>query len=66
MDAKVGAGGGDGVHICTGPARIEGSEPGDILEVRIVDVASRPSANPACKASASLDASQLRSTGLLH
>ncbi len=49
MDAKVGAGGGQGVHICTGPVRIAGAEPGDILEVRIVDVVPRPSANPAYK-----------------
>lgn len=46
MDAKVGAGGGQGVHICTGPVRIKGAEPGDILEVRIIDVAPRPCANP--------------------
>ncbi|WP_287030144.1 acetamidase/formamidase family protein [Pseudomonas sp. UBA6310] len=49
MDAKIGAGGGEGVHICTGPVFIKGAEPGDILEVRIVDVAPRPSANPAFK-----------------
>jgi acetamidase/formamidase len=49
MDAKVGAGGGEGVHVCTGPVFIKGAEPGDILEVRIVDVAPRPSANPAFK-----------------
>jgi acetamidase/formamidase len=49
MDAKVGAGGGEGVHVCTGPVRIKGAEPGDILEVRIIDVAPRPSANPAYK-----------------
>ena len=49
MDAKVGAGGGQGVHICTGPVRVQGAEPGDILEVRIVDVALRPSGNPAFK-----------------
>lgn len=48
MDAKIGAGG-EGVLICTGPGFIEGAEPGDILEARIVDVASRPSANPAFK-----------------
>lgn len=47
MDAKVGAGGGLGVHICTGPIRIRGAEPGDILEVRIVDVVPRPCRNPA-------------------
>mgnify|MGYP003145279026 CR=1 FL=1 len=46
MDAKIGAGGGAGVHICTGPVRIKGAQPGDILEVRIVDVAPRPSGNP--------------------
>lgn len=46
MDAKVGAGGGLGVHICTGPIAVKGAEPGDILEVRIVDVMPRPCANP--------------------
>ena len=46
MDAKVGAGGGLGVHICTGPVHIHGAEVGDVLEVRIVDVVPRPSANP--------------------
>lgn len=46
MDAKIGAGGGAGVHICTGPVRIKGAQPGDILEVRIVDVTPRPSGNP--------------------
>ena len=45
MDAKVGAGGGLGVHICTGPVAVKGAEPGDILEVRIIDVVPRPSAN---------------------
>jgi acetamidase/formamidase len=46
MDAKIGAGGGAGVHICTGPVRIKGAQPGDILEVRIADVTPRPSGNP--------------------
>ena len=46
MDAEVGAGAGAGVHICTGPVRIKGAEPGDVLEVRIVDVTPRPSGNP--------------------
>ncbi len=46
MDAKIGPGGGLGVHICTGPVAIRGAEPGDVLEVRILDVAPRPSANP--------------------
>ena len=48
--ARRGAGEGDGkglgVHICTGPVLVRGAEPGDILEVRIVDVTPRPSANP--------------------
>ena len=44
--AGDGDGGGLGVHICTGPVFVRGAEPGDILEVRILDVAMRPSANP--------------------
>lgn len=46
MDHKLGAGGSLGVHICTGPIAIKGAEPGDILEVRIIDTVMRPSANP--------------------
>jgi acetamidase/formamidase len=49
MDASLhgrGAGEGLGVHICTGPVYMRGAEPGDVLEVRIVDVAPRPCANP--------------------
>lgn len=46
MDAAVGAGGGLGVHICTGPVHVEGAMPGDVLEVRIIDITPRPSANP--------------------
>ena len=45
MDAPIGAGGGLGVHICSGPIGINGAEPGDVLEVRILDVKPRPSAN---------------------
>jgi acetamidase/formamidase len=44
-----GAGEGLGVHICTGPVAVRGAMPGDILEVRIIDVAPRPCANPAYK-----------------
>jgi acetamidase/formamidase len=44
-----GAGEGLGVHICTGPVGVRGAMPGDILEVRIIDVAPRPCANPAYK-----------------
>jgi len=42
----VGAGEGAGVHIMTGPIYVNGAEPGDVLEVEILDVAPRPSANP--------------------
>src|SRR5690349_6316939 len=48
MDASVhgrGPGEGFGVHICTGPVGVRGAEPGDVLEVRIIDVKPRPSAN---------------------
>ncbi|KQP80432.1 acetamidase [Methylobacterium sp. Leaf113] len=48
-ETKFGPGGGLGVHICTGPVAIRGAEPGDVLEVRILDVAPRPCANPAFK-----------------
>ena len=50
VDASLfgrGAGEGLGVHILTGPVYIEGAEPGDVVEVRILDVRPRPSANPA-------------------
>jgi acetamidase/formamidase len=49
MDASLfgrGAGEGLGVHICTGPVAVRGTEPGDVLEVRILDVTPRPCANP--------------------
>jgi acetamidase/formamidase len=52
VDASLhgrGAGEGMGVHIMTGPVLVRGAEPGDILEVRIVDVAPRPCANPEFK-----------------
>jgi acetamidase/formamidase len=47
MDGKRGAGEGYGVHICTGPVYVRGAEPGDVLEVRIIDMKPRPCANPA-------------------
>jgi acetamidase/formamidase len=50
LDASIhgrGAGEGFGVHICTGPVLVRGAEPGDVLEVRILDVAPRPCRNPA-------------------
>lgn len=46
MDAEVGAGAGYGVHILTGPIYMNGAEPGDVIEVQILDTAPRPSANP--------------------
>jgi acetamidase/formamidase len=49
-DASIhgrGSGEGFGVHICTGPVYVDGAEPGDVLEVRIVDVRLRGSGNPA-------------------
>lgn len=47
--AGTGDGGGLGVHICTGPVAVRGAEPGDVLEVRILDVTPRPCANPEFK-----------------
>ena len=41
-----GAGEGFGVHICTGPVYVKNAEPGDVLEIRILDVMPRPAANP--------------------
>jgi acetamidase/formamidase/AraC-like DNA-binding protein len=52
MDASIygrGAGEGFGVHICTGPIAVRGAEPGDVLEVRILDMVPRPSQNPALR-----------------
>jgi acetamidase/formamidase/AraC-like DNA-binding protein len=52
MDASIygrGAGEGFGVHICTGPIAVKGAEPGDVLEVRILDMVPRPSRNPDLK-----------------
>ncbi len=52
MDASIygrGAGEGFGVHICTGPIAVRGAEPGDVLEVRILDIEPRPSGNPDLK-----------------
>jgi acetamidase/formamidase/AraC-like DNA-binding protein len=49
MDASVfgrGAGEGFGVHICTGPVAIKDAQPGDVLEVRILDIVPRPSRHP--------------------
>src|SRR4051794_28184306 len=50
MDASIhgrGAGEGLGVHVCTGPVFVRGAEPGDVLEVRILDVRLRGCRNPA-------------------
>lgn len=48
MDASIygrGAGEGFGVHLCTGPIAVTGAEPGDVIELRILKVTPRPSAN---------------------
>lgn len=50
MDASIfgrGAGEGFGVHICTGPVYVHDAEPGDVLEIRILDVQPRPSCSAA-------------------
>jgi acetamidase/formamidase len=49
LDAPIGAGGGgaEGAHICTGPIYVKDAKPGDVLEVRILDMYPRASANPA-------------------
>lgn len=41
-----GPGEGFGVHICTGPIGIADAKPGDIVEVRILDLGPRPSQHP--------------------
>jgi len=41
-----GSGQGMGVHILTGPIYICGAAPGDVVEVEILEVEPRPSANP--------------------
>ncbi len=46
MDAPNGAGGGLGAHILTGPIAVAGAEPGDVLELRILDMIPRPSGHP--------------------
>jgi acetamidase/formamidase len=46
MQAPNGAGGGQGVHILTGPVAVHGAQHGDVLEVRILDMYARPCANP--------------------
>jgi acetamidase/formamidase len=50
VDGKLlgrGSGEGFGVHICTGPVYVRNAEPGDVIELRIMDVKPRPCANPA-------------------
>jgi acetamidase/formamidase len=42
---EKGEGEGVGVHLLTGPVVVEGAQPGDVLEVRILDVKPRPSCN---------------------
>ena len=40
-----GSGEGFGVHICTGPIAIAGARPGDVVEVKILEITPRPSQN---------------------
>ena len=47
-DASIygrGSGEGFGVHILTGPVAVEGAQPGDVLELRILDLAPRLAAS---------------------
>ena len=47
-DASIygrGSGEGFGVHICTGPIYVKEAQPGDVLEVRILDIAPRLAAS---------------------
>jgi acetamidase/formamidase/AraC-like DNA-binding protein len=47
-DASIygrGSGEGFGVHICTGPIEVRDAKPGDVLEVRILDLAPRLAAS---------------------
>jgi AraC-like DNA-binding protein len=47
-DASIygrGSGEGFGVHICTGPIFVKDAKPGDVLELRILDLAPRLAAN---------------------
>ncbi len=37
---------GPGVHVLTGPVYVCGAEPGDLLEIRILDLKPKPSGNP--------------------
>ena len=48
IDASIygrGSGEGFGVHICTGPVYVTDAQPGDVLAVRILDLAPRLAAN---------------------
>ncbi len=52
IDASIfgrGAGEGFGVHICSGPIAIKDAQPGDVLEVHIIDIEPRASRNPKFK-----------------
>ena len=49
MNASIygrGPGEGFGVHICTGPVAVRGAEPGDVLEIEILEILPRPSNHP--------------------
>jgi len=42
MSMRGAAGGGEGVHILTGPVYVCGAEPGDVLQVEVLDLKPRP------------------------
>lgn len=42
---QIGEGEGVGVHLLTGPVVVEGAQPGDVLELRILDLAPRLAAS---------------------
>jgi hypothetical protein len=48
--AGPGPGEGFGVHICTGPIAVAGAQPGDVIEVRILDLKPRASETLAFRA----------------
>ena len=42
MDMRGKSGSGDGVHVMTGPIYVCGAEPGDVLQIDILDLKPRP------------------------
>jgi acetamidase/formamidase len=42
VDMRGKSGSGDGVHVMTGPIYVCGAEPGDVLQIDILDLKPRP------------------------